>query len=82
MGNTIFYAFPPFSFIAHCLHKIARVEAEGIMIVPLGLSSDIQPYTAGAPDTKCAKGTATDRDHAQNAREIKEFRQLIKRRCS
>ena len=34
------------------------------MIVPLG-----QPYTAGAPDTKCAKGTATDRDHAQNARE-------------
>ena len=72
MGNTIFYAFPPFSLIAHCLHKIARVEAEGIMIVPLGLSSHIQPYTVGAPDTKCAKGTATDRDHAQNAREIKE----------
>ena len=29
----------------------------------------IQPYTADAPDTKCAKGRATDRDHAQNARE-------------
>ena len=66
MGSTIFYAFPPFSLIAHCLHKIARVEAEGKMIVPL---RPIQPYTAGAPDTKCAKGTATDRDHAQNARE-------------
>ena len=38
------------------------------MIVPLGLYS-LQPYTTGAPDTKCAKGTATDRDHAQNARE-------------
>ena len=42
MGNKISYAFPPSSLIAHCLHKIARVEAEGIMIVPLGLSSHIQ----------------------------------------
>ena len=29
----------------------------------------IQPHTAGASDTKCAKDTTTDRDHAQNARE-------------
>ena len=42
MGNIIFYAFPPFSLIAHCLHRIESVEAEGKMIVPLGLSSHIQ----------------------------------------
>ena len=37
-----FYAFPPFSLIAHCLHKTERVEAEGIMIVPFGLSNHIK----------------------------------------
>ena len=42
MENNFFCAFPPFSLIAHCLHKIARVEAEGIMIVPFGLPSHIQ----------------------------------------
>ena len=32
--TQFFYALPPFSLIAHCLHKIVGVEAEGIMIVP------------------------------------------------
>ena len=30
--ETIFLCCSPFSFIAHCLHKIVRVEAEGIVI--------------------------------------------------
>ena len=31
-----------YSECSHWLHKIARVEAEGIMIVPFCLSSDVQ----------------------------------------
>jgi len=42
MGDTIFSVFSPFSLIAHCLHKIVGVEAEGIMIVPFGLPSHAQ----------------------------------------
>ena len=41
--TQFFYAFPLFSLIAHCLHKIVRVETEGIMIVPLWPT---QPCTA------------------------------------
>ena len=29
-GKQFFYAFPPVGLIAHCLHKIVRVEAEGM----------------------------------------------------
>ena len=32
--KQFFYAFPPFSLIAHCLQKIEMEEAEGLMIVP------------------------------------------------
>ena len=34
-GKQYFYACPQFSLISHCLHKIVRVEAEGIMTVSL-----------------------------------------------
>ena len=30
-GKQFFYAFPLFSLISHCLHKIVRVEAEGMI---------------------------------------------------
>ena len=40
--TQFFYGISPFSLITHCLHKIAKVEAEGITIVPFGLSSHIQ----------------------------------------
>ena len=29
-GKQFFYALPLFSLISHCLHKIVRVEAEGM----------------------------------------------------
>ena len=45
----------------HWLHKIARVEEEGIMIVRF--LWPIQPCTAGAPDSRCAKDTSTATDH-------------------
>ena len=34
-NNHFFYAFPPFSLIARCLHKIEMDEAEGIIVTPL-----------------------------------------------
>ena len=79
MGNTIFYGFPPFSLITHCLHKIARVEAEGIMIVPLGLSSHIQlvHLILNVPRAQQLIVTMLKMPGKEH-----EFRPLIKRGCS
>ena len=45
--TNFFYALPPFSLIAHCLHKIARAEhIEHIMIVACvqcALKSHVRP---------------------------------------
>ena len=66
----------PFSFIAHCLHKIVRVEAEGIMIVPF---RPTQPYTQSCySESRCAKDTSTGTDHAKNARERARVSSIIK----
>ena len=35
MGNSFFYTFLLFSLISYCLHKIVKVEADGIMTVSL-----------------------------------------------
>lgn len=40
-ANVYFYAFPPFSMILHCLHKIIEDKAEGIFVVPYWTS---QPW--------------------------------------
>ena len=79
MGNTIFYALPPFSLIAHCLHRIERVEAEGKMIVPLGLSSHIQlvHLILSVPRAQQLIVTMLKMPGKEH-----EFRPLIKRRCS
>lgn len=65
--ETIFLCCSPFSFIAHCLHKIVRVEAEGIVIVPFyGLPSHV--LTAVTSDRRCAKDISIPTNHAQNTR--------------
>ena len=68
--TKFFYALPPFSLIAHCLYKIAR--AEHIRAHNDCSLQPIQQYTAGAPDSRCAKdiSTATDHDHAHNTRKM------------
>ena len=55
-GKQFFYAFPLVSFISHYLHKMVRVQAEGIMIVSLWPT---QPCIAVTPDSRCAKDTST-----------------------
>ena len=65
-GKQFFYAFPLFSLIAHCPHKIVRVEAEGMNDCFL---LAFQPCIAVMPDSRCAMDTSTATEHARNARE-------------
>ena len=67
MGNTILLCFSPIYFDCSLPAQDSKGGSRGHNDCSL---RPIQPYTAGEPDTKCAKGTATDCDHAQNAREI------------
>lgn len=40
----LFYAFPPFSLILKCLHKIVNERATGIMVVPYWPSQPWYPF--------------------------------------
>ena len=65
-GKQFFYTFLLFSLISYCLHKIVKVEAEGIMTVSLWPT---QPCVDVTLDSRCAKDTSTATEHAPNARE-------------
>ena len=65
-GKQFVYTFPLFSLISHCLHKIVRVKAEGLMNVS---SWPTQPCLAVTLDSRCAKDNSTATENASNARE-------------
>ena len=46
-GKIYFYAFPPFSLVGHCVQKIVKEKARGILIAPL--------WTTQAWFTQCLK---------------------------
>ena len=65
-GKQVFYALPLFSLISHYLHKIVRMDAEGMNDCFLLAYPAIS--IAVMPDSRCAKDTFTATEHAKNAR--------------
>ena len=63
MGSTIFLCFSPIYFDCSLSAQDREGGSRGQNDCSLW---PIQPYTAGATDSRCDKDTATDHDHAEN----------------